>query len=48
MVSKNAVLSYIPTIIDEAKILSALKNLSIKAKKIADTVSAFEEKKERV
>lgn len=45
VVSKNAVLSYIPTIIDEAKILSALKNLSIKAKKIADTVSAFEEKK---
>ncbi len=45
LVSKNVVLSYIPTIIDEGKILSIIKTLGIKAKKYADTVSAFEEKK---
>lgn len=45
IVNKNIVLSYIPTIIDEDKILSAIKTLGIKAKKYADTISAFEEKK---
>ncbi|GAB5045671.1 heavy metal translocating P-type ATPase [Thermodesulfovibrio sp. TK110] len=45
VVNKNAVLSYIPTITDEGKILSIIKSLGIKAKKYADTVSAFEEKK---
>jgi len=45
IVNKNAVVSYIPTIIDEEKILSAIKTIGIKAKKYADTISAFEEKK---
>jgi len=45
LVSKNIVLSYIPTIIDEGNILSIIKAFGIKAKKYADTLSAFEEKK---
>lgn len=45
LVSKNIVLSYIPTIIDEGNILSIIKGFGIKAKKYADTLSAFEEKK---
>jgi len=45
LVSKNIVLSYIPTIIDEGKILSIIKAFGIKAKKYADTLLAFEEKK---
>lgn len=45
IVNKNVVLSYIPTMIDEEKILSAIKTLGIKTKKYSDTISAFEEKK---
>lgn len=45
IVNKNAIVSYIPTLIDENKILSTLKSFGIKAKKYADTVSAYEEKK---
>ncbi|MCX7724582.1 MAG: heavy metal translocating P-type ATPase [Thermodesulfovibrio sp.] len=43
-VNKNVIVEYIPTIIDEEKILSSLKSLGIKAKKYTDTLSAQKEK----
>ncbi len=45
-ISKNVLIEYIPTIINEEKILSQIKALSIKAKKYTDTISTQEEKKQ--
>lgn len=45
IINKNSIITYIPTIVDEEKILQILKSLGVKAKKYTDPISGYEEKK---
>ena len=48
LVSKTLLIEFIPTIIEERKILSFIKAVGIRAKKYADSISIQEEKKREI